>query len=231
MSIKGFNNQKGFGTANFVTVQGTGSDKQGIPSAISLLKDVSNSLSISSVSQSIDGKEINITFSSVHSARKGDVVKMMSGGIIDWEFEIVEIVSTTILKIWNTAPSLPAASQLAKVCRWVTANSDSSGRLLTSDSISTVGRIERDYSNSSVSTSWAELTASSPLVSKIQVFDSSGSILYLGIGASGSEVISLVIIPGGNGYIDFKIPAGSRVSIRTASGSVSAGNLIINLFG
>jgi hypothetical protein len=60
---------------------------------------------------------------------------------------------------------------------------------------------------------------------------SNGEPCYLAFGASSSEVNKLVIIPGGNGLIDFVIPASTRLSLKAVSTTLSTGTLIINFLG
>lgn len=80
---------------------------------------------------------------------------------------------------------------------------------------------------------YVTLVASAQATRKIQVFMSSGEPLYLAFGAAASEVIKAVILAGGNGVIDFVIPAGTRLSMKcvNASTTVSTGQLIINFLG
>lgn len=132
MSIKGFNNQKAHGQANHVTVQSSGSDKQGIPTAQIYLYDLTATLTVASAVLSGDEKEITITLSAAHSARIGDIIRLLSGSIIGWEYEVKEIVSATAVKVWNTSSGAPASGINAKACRWITAKSDSEGALTTS---------------------------------------------------------------------------------------------------
>ena len=93
--------------------------------------------------------------------------------------------------------------------------------------------ITNDYSSTSVTTgAWVELIASTTdEVRALGVFDSSGQVLELGIGAAGSEVRKFLIFPGGNGRADgVRIASGSRISIKAVDGDASAGFLAINLY-
>lgn len=79
--------------------------------------------------------------------------------------------------------------------------------------------------------SWVQLVASTVAdVNKIEIFDSSGELLILAVGAAGSEIEQLLIFPGGNGPIDLYIPYGSRISIRAKSTTANTGFLAINLY-
>ena len=61
--------------------------------------------------------------------------------------------------------------------------------------------------------------------------DSSGQTLKLALGGAGSEVDKFLITPGGNGKIKFRVPSGSRVSIKAVSATASTGEIDINFFG
>lgn len=95
-----------------------------------------------------------------------------------------------------------------------------------------VAQITNNYSSVNVTTSaWTQLVAStSQSIKKLEIFDSSGQTLQIGVGAAGSEVSQIYIIPGGNGVISIGIPQGSRISIKAVSANATAGNLYINAY-
>ena len=67
---------------------------------------------------------------------------------------------------------------------------------------------------------------------QIDIFDSSGFVVELAIGAVAGETRKLLISPGGNGLIPVVIPANSRLSIRAVTGSpIGSGDLVINYVG
>ena len=133
MSIKGWDNQKKYGNSEFVTVQSAGSDKKGLNTAQMYLFEVTPvALAISAVTQSTDKKSVDIDFGVAHNARKGDVIRLTTGTLKSWEFEIQAIVSANIIRVWNISPSLPLATEEAKVLRWTTALSDETGALQVS---------------------------------------------------------------------------------------------------
>lgn len=90
----------------------------------------------------------------------------------------------------------------------------------------------KDYSAGSVTTAaWVQLIASTPnQTSFIQIFDSSGETMQLGVGAPGSEVVQMIIPPGGNDYTPLYIPFHARISIRAVSGNAISGENDISLF-
>ena len=87
------------------------------------------------------------------------------------------------------------------------------------------------YSDTAVSTgTWQVLSTSTPYgTANIQIFDSSGQTMSLGIGAIGAEQQVAIIPPGGD-FMQVTIPRASRVSIKAISSTASAGENIINFF-
>lgn len=97
-----------------------------------------------------------------------------------------------------------------------------------------VSRIRLVYSSTNVTTgAWVQLSSSigAIAVKEIEIFDSSGETLELGLGASGSEVSKSYVFPGGNGKIPMQIPANSRVAIKAVTATANSGEIIINLYG
>lgn len=97
---------------------------------------------------------------------------------------------------------------------------------------SKVNLLFNDYSSTPVTTaSYVQLIASTAATStKLEIFDSSGEVLILAVGAAASEVDQLYIFPGGNGPVELNIPSGSRVSVKAKTTTASAGLLVINLY-
>lgn len=128
---------------------------------------------------------------------------------------------------------------------WVMRTQDGSGNAITSTALgskrgldthelgkTSVTSIRNDYTSTSVTTSaWVEIVASlSADVQEIEIFDSSGQTLELGVGGSGSEARQLYILPGGNGKVPLRIASGARVSVKAASATASVGELVINFY-
>lgn len=94
--------------------------------------------------------------------------------------------------------------------------------------------IRNDYSSVNVTNSaYTQLSASlSEHISLIEIFDSSGAVLKLAIGASGGEVdMPFYIIPGGNGRMGLLLSKGCRLSIKSVdTATVSTGQIVINLY-
>lgn len=97
-----------------------------------------------------------------------------------------------------------------------------------------VGRVRLVYSVTNVTTgAWVELlsTVGATAIKEIEIFDSSGETLELGIGAAASEVSKSYVFPGGNGRIPMQIAANARLAIRAVSATANSGEIIINLYG
>lgn len=96
-----------------------------------------------------------------------------------------------------------------------------------------VQTLRNAYASVNVNTSaWVELDASIDKdVTTMEIFDSSGETLKLSIGpASGSEVDTIHIMPGGNGLISLMMNQGQRLAIRAVSANATVGELIINMY-
>lgn len=95
-----------------------------------------------------------------------------------------------------------------------------------------ISSVRNDYSGVNVTTgAWVELVAStSGVVTEIEIFDSSGQTLEIGLGVAASEVHLFYISPGGNGRTPISIPASSRVSIRAVSANATVGELLFQAY-
>lgn len=79
---------------------------------------------------------------------------------------------------------------------------------------------------------WVEIEDSLPAsVSRIQIYESSGQIVQMGIGPSGSETGIYYIMPNTVATIPFKLDEGMRLAIKAVDADASVGDLIINFFG
>ena len=100
-----------------------------------------------------------------------------------------------------------------------------------------VNAIVLDMSVNSVDDSnYTELTndTGSAPIRKIKCFYPDGDPAHIAIGASGSEVDSFILTPGGiDDEIGVNIPANSRLSIKLTSGGTvnNSGKLVMNLLG
>jgi hypothetical protein len=97
---------------------------------------------------------------------------------------------------------------------------------------SVVTTLRRDYASASVTTgAWVQLVASlGSEVTELEIFDSSGQTLELGIGAAASETRLILVFPGGNGRVPVSIASGTRISLRAVSATADVGELDINFY-
>jgi hypothetical protein len=116
----------------------------------------------------------------------------------------------------------------------LTVEADVTGTVQVQNGVTYRHRARLVYSSTNVTTgAWTQLLAAvgSTEIKEIEIFDSSGETLELGIGAEGSEVVKSYVIPGGNGRIPLQIPVLSRLAIRAVSATANSGELIINMYG
>jgi len=252
----GYSNQKKKGGAQFKTINYVGSDQFGAPIIQKTLYDITPvALAIVSVTDviGIDGQvefwNIQIT---AHLATKNNILRMITGTLKGWEYNIVRVIDANNLYILPISDTKPIAAETAKTMGWITSKSDDQGNLTVIVPPTVGGATEAkqdiqialmdyapvgfsilDFGVTNVDDSaYVEVIASSPATRKIQVFMSSGEPLYIAFGAAASEVDQAIIIPGGNGLIDFVIPAATRVSVIAVNAvTVSSGVLLINYLG
>lgn len=71
---------------------------------------------------------------------------------------------------------------------------------------------------------WTQIFASTSAVIKaVDIFDSSGEIGQVGVGAAASEVLQFRIFPGGNALNYFQIDGSNRITLRYESALPAAG--------
>lgn len=88
-----------------------------------------------------------------------------------------------------------------------------------------------DYLITPVTTgAWQQVIGSvSASVTHIDIFDSSGETMELGVGGSGSETRVAIIPPGGIS-VDLVIPLGERISVRAISATANVGEIDISAY-
>lgn len=87
------------------------------------------------------------------------------------------------------------------------------------------------YSTTNITTSaYVQLVASTTSTTNyLDIFDSSGQAMIIGVGGSGSEVIQGYVPPGGD-QIPLSIPAGSRVSYKALTANATSGYLTMSFY-
>jgi len=78
---------------------------------------------------------------------------------------------------------------------------------------------------------WTQLIASTAQnMNMVEIFDSSGNTALLGTGALGFEVALTQIVPGGNGLIQLRIDAGTRIVARPFIAVPNSTELVLNFY-
>lgn len=96
--------------------------------------------------------------------------------------------------------------------------------------------IYHDYSTGNVTTAaWSSFVTEAGSTtlnsfSKIEIFDSSGEVVMLGVGAVASEIVQMLIIPGGNGMVEWSNSLALRISFKAKTTNITSGILIINFY-
>ncbi len=88
------------------------------------------------------------------------------------------------------------------------------------------------YSSVNVTTSaYVQLVASSTsAMTRLYIQDTGGSFMIIATGAGGAEVDQFYYGPGFAGFIDFAIPASTRIAIKALDATASTGRLIVSFF-
>lgn len=73
------------------------------------------------------------------------------------------------------------------------------------------------------------IASTSVATSRLQILDTSGKILKLAIGASGSEVDICACPVSGNTVINYYVPQGSQISIEAIDASATTGYNVLSL--
>jgi hypothetical protein len=97
-----------------------------------------------------------------------------------------------------------------------------------------VGRIKHGYEASPVTSGgWVELVAALESdVRALEIFDSSGEVMDIGMGPAGSEVVLFQVPRGGNTpqLVPQLLNAGMRLVVRAQAETAAVGELLINLY-
>jgi hypothetical protein len=127
----GYSNQKKKGQSQFKTIQSVGSSQFGAPVVQKSLYDITTlPQSIVSVSD-IYGKDGQITYWNIeitgHTASAGNILRMITGALKSFEYEIAFIVDVNNFYILPISETAPIATDTAKIMGWITSKSDDEG--------------------------------------------------------------------------------------------------------
>lgn len=169
-----------------------------------------------------------------HGAKIGDVISFTSGTANGEEVYVLGVPSANLIHLSETVDGL-AVGDTFDILRPKKARVNSSGDpnvSVTSVSNNDVSEtVYHNYASTAVdTTNWQQIVASLAAATvKMQIFDSSGSLLELGTGAAAAETRKMLITPGGNGLVEVQIAAGTRLSIRAVDATANTGFLAINI--
>lgn len=142
---QGFSNQKKKGSAQFKTVHNVGSDSFGTPSICKSLYDISTIDEVIVSVSDVIGSDGQVKFWKIeitsHGASAGNILRVVSGTIKNFEFDIIEIVDTNNFNVLPISPSKPLALDTARVMGWVTNKTSDTGSTLASITLPPDGEI------------------------------------------------------------------------------------------
>lgn len=182
------------------------------------------------------GSSAEIIVATAHNVRAGDIVRFSSGVLSGYEASVKSVLDANTFKI-VAMPAAPAAADTFDILRYRTPLLDASGNQLVTTGAATVSYVDSSINNYGptpvTAGAWVQLIAALPsAASGVEIFDSSGEIMELGVGAAAAEARVWVIQPGGNGRVPLTFAAASRISIRAvnATANVAGTYNILNFF-
>lgn len=101
--------------------------------------------------------------------------------------------------------------------------------LVGSSGLDIVASYVIDFSD--LTTAYFQIDSSSPAISKIVVYETTGKTIQIATGNTGSESVKMTIGPGCDQTFDFAAIATTKLSVRTVGSNATAGSLIINAIG
>lgn len=133
----GFSNQKKKGIAQYETIQHLGSSKYGKAVSGKALFEKLPTTPIVSVTDVI-GSNGQVEFWNVeltaHTALVGDVLRIEDATLLNFEFDIVQVVDVDNFRILPISDVIPAAGMDASIMGWVTQKVDSTGSAIMTPS-------------------------------------------------------------------------------------------------
>ncbi len=181
------------------------------------------------------GSSSEIIVATAHGLRAGDMIRFTSGVLSGYEASVKQVLDVDRFKIVGM-PAAPSALDTFDIMRFRTPLVDPGGGLTVVTGAATVSYVDsvvNNYGVTNVTTAaWVQLIASLPAAaSRVEIFDSSGEILELGVGAAAAESRVTVIQPGGNGVISLSFNAADRISVRAITANcTTAGTYLILTF-
>ena len=130
----GYSNQKKKGQAQFKTINQVGSNQYGNPiSQKTLFDKTASAIAITAVTDVI-GADGQVEFWQItlptHTAAKFDVMRMITGTLLAWEYDILRIIDANNFYILPISDTKPLVAETAKVLGWTTSKSTQEGELI-----------------------------------------------------------------------------------------------------
>jgi hypothetical protein len=182
------------------------------------------------------GGSAGVIVATANNARQGDIIRFTSGTLSGYETSVLKLRDTNTFVV-DPLPAAPSVADTFDILRFRTPTLDANGVqqvTMSQSGRSLVNSVRHEYGTTAVTTAaWVELIAATAgVVNLIQVFDSSGNLMELGVGAAAAESRIALVFPGGLPPTELAIPAGSRLSVRavSANSNTAGTELNINLF-
>jgi hypothetical protein len=170
-----------------------------------------------------------------HSALRGDIIRFTSGALDKVEVRVKSVTANAITPV-ETLPSAPALAVTFQILRQTTPVVDSSGNLnisVSAGGADYVDSVRHDHVTPVTTLAWTELIAATAGdIEVLYVWDSSGEVLELGVGAAAAESRIFLVPRGGiNGPISLHVAGGSRLSVKAVSADTAGGDLVLTGLG
>ena len=133
-SESGYSNQKKLGQSQFKTINQVGSNQFGNPISQKTLFDKTPlAIAITAVAD-ILGVDGQVEFWQItlplHTASKNDVMRMITGTLLAWEYDILQVIDANNFYILPISDTKPIVAETAKVLGWTTSKSSQEGELV-----------------------------------------------------------------------------------------------------
>lgn len=178
------------------------------------------------------GSTAEIVIATANNARKGDLIRFTSGVLSGYEVGVKSLIDANTFKI-DAMPAAPAAADTFDILRFRTPLVDANGNQLVATGAAAVAYVDSAVTNYGptpvTAGAWVQVIAAlAAAANSVEIFDSSGEIMELGVGGAGVESRVTVIQPGGNGRLPLTFAAGARISLRavTANGLPTPGSQV-----
>jgi len=130
----GYSNQKKKGQSQFKTINQVGSNQFGNPiSQKTLFDKTPAAIAITAVTD-ILGVDGQVEFWQItlplHTASKNDVMRMITGTLLAWEYDILQVIDVNNFYILPISDTKPIVAETAKILGWTTSKSSQEGELV-----------------------------------------------------------------------------------------------------